>query len=114
MDKEQMPPKSVMEIGPPPDFDTSRSKRCFLDVSFGALPEHKLDLYLPEEGEGPFPLIIYVMRGWSFGTSGCALTRLMRHERMGCLCVVTGCSVRSSRIFLRRKGSGAFQGMRRV
>ena len=75
MDKEQMPPKSVMEIGPPPDFDTSRSKRCFLDVSFGALPEHKLDLYLPEEGEGPFPLIIYVHGGgWSFGTKrACAL-----------------------------------------
>ncbi len=75
MDVEQKPQKKVKQIIPPPVFDTGRSKRCFLDVSYGTLPEHKLDLYLPEAGEGPFPLLIYVHGGgWTFGSKReCAL-----------------------------------------
>ena len=53
----------------PTVFDPSPIKRKFLDVQYGTLPEQKLDVYLPEEGEGPFPLIIYVHGGgWSMGT----------------------------------------------
>ena len=53
----------------PAAFDTSRVERKALDVAYGPLPEQKLDVYLPPEGEGPFPLIIYVHGGgWTVGT----------------------------------------------
>ena len=49
-------------------FDPSPIKRKYLDVQYGKLPEQKLDVYLPDEGDGPFPLIIYVHGGgWSMG-----------------------------------------------
>ena len=53
----------------PTVFDPTPIKRKFLDVQYGTLPEQKADVYLPDEGEGPFPLIIYVHGGgWSMGT----------------------------------------------
>ena len=53
----------------PSNFDPGYMKRKFLDVQYGTLPQQKLDVYLPDEGEGPFPLIIYVHGGgWSMGT----------------------------------------------
>ena len=49
-------------------FDPSPIRRKYLDVQYGKLPEQKLDVYLPDEGDGPFPLIIYVHGGgWSMG-----------------------------------------------
>ena len=52
----------------PTVFDPSPIKRKFLDVQYGTLPEQKVDVYLPDEGDGPFPLIIYVHGGgWSMG-----------------------------------------------
>ena len=49
-------------------FDPSPISRKYLDVQYGTLPEQKVDVYLPDEGEGPFPLIIYVHGGgWSMG-----------------------------------------------
>ena len=49
-------------------FDPSPISRKYLDVQYGTLPEQKLDVYLPDEGDGPFPLIIYVHGGgWSMG-----------------------------------------------
>ena len=49
-------------------YDPSKLKRKFLDIQYGTLPEQILDVYLPDEGEGPFPLIIYVHGGgWSMG-----------------------------------------------
>ena len=59
----------------PVTFDPASVERKFLDVSYGTLPEQKLDVYLPPVGEGPFPLIIYVHGGgWTLGTRReCAL-----------------------------------------
>ncbi len=53
----------------PTVFDPSPIKRKYLDVQYGTLPEQKVDVYLPDEGDGPFPLIIYVHGGgWSMGS----------------------------------------------
>ena len=52
----------------PTVFDPSPIPRKCLDVQYGTLPEQKVDVYLPDEGDGPFPLIIYVHGGgWSMG-----------------------------------------------
>jgi acetyl esterase/lipase len=43
----------------PPPADTEHIKRKFLDVSYASLSStQKLDIYLPDEGEGPFPVIL--------------------------------------------------------
>ena len=53
----------------PTVFDPSPIRRKYLDVQYGSLPQQLVDVYLPDEGEGPFPLIIYVHGGgWSMGT----------------------------------------------
>ncbi|NLM51852.1 MAG: alpha/beta hydrolase [Firmicutes bacterium] len=49
-----------------PMLDVSGIKRKFLDVPYaGDSPRQKLDIYLPEEGDGPFPTIIF-MHGGAF------------------------------------------------
>lgn len=60
--------------GPPPEWqppmaDISWVKRKFLDVPYGsASPSQCFDLYLPEDGEGPFPLLIHIHGGgFAFG-----------------------------------------------
>ena len=58
--------------GPPVGFevklaDVSWVKRKYLDVPYAqASPAQCLDLYLPESGDGPFPLIVH-MHGGGFG-----------------------------------------------
>lgn len=53
----------------PNPFDPSTVARNFTDVSYGPLPEQKLDIYLPPTGDGPWPLIIYVHGGgWTLGS----------------------------------------------
>jgi acetyl esterase/lipase len=57
--------------GPPPDgfnpngvLDHSGIKRKYLDVPYAAVSEaQKLDLYLPENGDGPFPVIVFIHGG---------------------------------------------------
>ena len=49
-------------------FDPSPIKRKYLDVQYGKLPEQKVDVYLPDEGDGPFPLIIFIHGGANTGT----------------------------------------------
>ena len=44
-------------------LDVSRVKRKFLDLAYGEHPRQKLDIYLPEEGNGPFPTIVYIHGG---------------------------------------------------
>ena len=47
-----------------PDADIENVKRKFLDISYGTQSEfEKLDLYLPSEGEDPFPVIIFIHGG---------------------------------------------------
>lgn len=53
----------------PVDFDVERVKNKVLDVQYGTLPEQKLDIYLPDSAEKPFPVIFYVHGGgWYLGT----------------------------------------------
>lgn len=55
--------------GSPPEIpfaDVSAVKRKFLDIPYASLsPAQKLDIYLPDGGEGPFP-VIFVIHGGGF------------------------------------------------
>jgi acetyl esterase/lipase len=52
--------------GPPPMMDTSIYKRKWLDVPYAhSSPNQCLDIYLPDEEEGPFP-VIAVIHGGAF------------------------------------------------
>ena len=52
----------------PPPADTTHIKRKFLDVPYAYLsPAQKLDIYLPDEGDGPFPVIISIHGGAFMG-----------------------------------------------
>lgn len=55
--------------GPPVDFkapmaDISWVKRKYLDVAYAhESPNQRMDIYLPEEGEGPFPVLFHIHGG---------------------------------------------------
>lgn len=52
----------------PSPADTSHIHRKFLDLAYAALsPAQKLDIYLPEEGDGPFPVILAIHGGAFMG-----------------------------------------------
>lgn len=56
-----LPPEGVMEI---PMADVSKISRKFLDIPYAfQSPNQKLDIYLPAEGDGPFPTVIFVHGG---------------------------------------------------
>ncbi|MCL1796689.1 MAG: alpha/beta hydrolase [Clostridia bacterium] len=49
-------------------LDISGIKRKFLDCPYGEDPRQTLDIYLPDEGDGPFPTVFFVHGGrWSGG-----------------------------------------------
>jgi acetyl esterase/lipase len=51
-----------------PDADTSHVKRKYLDIPYADLsPSQKLDIYLPDEGNGPFPVIVSLHGGAFMG-----------------------------------------------
>lgn len=51
-----------------PDADTSHVKRKYLDIPNATLsPLQKLDVYLPDEGNGPFPVIVSIHGGAFMG-----------------------------------------------
>ena len=53
----------------PNTFDCTTVARRRTDIAYGTLPEQKLDLYYPPEGEGPWPLILYIHGGgWYLGS----------------------------------------------
>lgn len=55
------PPEGTFGV---PQIDVGAVKRKFLDVSYaGESPNQTLDIFLPPEGEGPFPTLIYVHGG---------------------------------------------------
>ncbi|ANU50390.2 hypothetical protein ADH76_18040 [Enterocloster clostridioformis] len=60
------------DAGGPPAFeiklaDISWVKRKFLDVPYAnQSPNQRLDLYLPDEGDGPFPVVVHI-HGGGFG-----------------------------------------------
>ncbi len=50
-------------------MEPERVKNRILDIRYGTLESQLLDLYYPDEGEGPFPLILYVHGGgWILGS----------------------------------------------
>lgn len=54
-------PKFIL---PPPPLDTSHIQRKWLDIPYANLsPAQKLDIYLPNDGEGPFPVILAIHGG---------------------------------------------------
>ncbi len=61
----------------PKSTDLSGFPRQFMDVPYaGASPAQKLNLVLPNEGEGPFPLVVYIHGGgWLLGDKDHIQTR---------------------------------------
>ena len=61
----------------PPLMDTSHIKRKWLDIPYADKSDaQKLDIYLPEKGEVPFPVIATIHGGaWMFGDKGDELNR---------------------------------------
>jgi len=52
----------------PPLANTDHVKRKFLDIPYADLsPAQKLDVYLPDEGNGPFPVIVSIHGGAFMG-----------------------------------------------
>lgn len=52
----------------PPRANTDHVKRKFLDIAYADLsPAQKLDIYLPEDGDGPFPVIVSIHGGAFMG-----------------------------------------------
>lgn len=58
------------KFGAQPEVDVSGVKRKWLDVAYAKdSPNQKLDIFLPDEGEGPFPVLIFMHGGaFLFGT----------------------------------------------
>lgn len=57
----QLMRESILHI---PNADVSHIRRKWLDLSYSSLsPAQKLDIYLPDEGERPFPIIFYIHGG---------------------------------------------------
>ena len=55
------PPEGSMEIA---TVDVSGIKRKYLDIPYAMQsPSQKLDIYLPSDGDGPFPAIIFIHGG---------------------------------------------------
>ncbi len=56
-------------VGIPPRMNTDHIKRKYLNIAYANLsPTQKMDIYLPEKGEGPFPVICVFHGGaWMFG-----------------------------------------------
>jgi acetyl esterase/lipase len=52
----------------PPLANTDHIKRKFLDIPYAPLsPSQRLDIYLPNEGDGPFPVIVAIHGGAFMG-----------------------------------------------
>ena len=57
----------AVEMQPPPAY-THHIKRRYLDIPYAHLSlSQKLDIYLPDEGEGPFPVILSIHGGAFMG-----------------------------------------------
>ena len=56
----------------PPKIDANKYKRKWLDIPYASQsPAQKMDIYLPDEGDGPFPVIMQVHGGaFMLGSKG--------------------------------------------
>ncbi len=53
---------------PQPRANTDRVRRRFLDIAYASLsPAQRLDIYLPDEGDGPYPVIVSIHGGAFMG-----------------------------------------------
>jgi acetyl esterase/lipase len=53
---------------PPPKMDTSRISRKWLNLAYGnESPNQSLDIYLPDQGDGTFPLTVAIHGGGFMG-----------------------------------------------
>lgn len=50
----------------PPMADISWVKRKYLDIPYGDSKAQRIDIYLPETGEGPFPVVVHIHGGGFF------------------------------------------------
>ncbi|ADB40010.1 alpha/beta hydrolase [Spirosoma linguale] len=58
------PPGGTQRGGPMPKANTDGIKNKFLDIAYAQKsPAQKLDIYLPNEGTGPFPIIVSIHGG---------------------------------------------------
>jgi acetyl esterase/lipase len=71
-------------------MDVSHISRKWLDVSYAdQSPSQKLDIYLPEKGTGPFPVIVSIHGGaWMFGDKRDISNRSMMEGLKGGYAVV--------------------------
>lgn len=69
----------------PIEFNPAYIQRKHMDIPYGILPEQTLDLYLPDSGDGPWPVIFYIHGGgWMFGTKTLgAITCIIRALQYG-------------------------------
>ncbi len=59
--------ESQSEMDGPPMLDVSTISRKYLDIPYAEQsPSQKLDIYLPEEGDGPFPTMVFAHGGAFF------------------------------------------------
>lgn len=90
------PTHYAIQFAPPP-ADTSHVKRKFLDVSYASLsPSQKLDIYLPDEGEGPFPVIMAFHGGAFMGCDKADLQVLPMLEGLKRGYAIVSCNYRMS------------------
>ena len=55
---------ALVGFAQPPTANTGHIKRKWLNISYATISSaQKLDIYLPEEGNGPFPVIISIHGG---------------------------------------------------
>lgn len=63
-----VPPAHYAIQDTPPPANTEHIKRRFLNISYAPLsPSQQLDIYLPDTGEGPFPVILAIHGGAFMG-----------------------------------------------
>ncbi|MEW5868152.1 MAG: alpha/beta hydrolase [Chloroflexota bacterium] len=68
MRNQRTPPPHYAIAGAPPAADTNHIQRKYLDIAYAQVSEsEKLDIYLPADGEGPFPVILGIHGGAFMG-----------------------------------------------
>lgn len=85
-----------------PDAEVSHIRRRYLDIAYASLsPSQKLDLYLPEDGDGPFPVILHIHGGaFAVGDKRDAhLTPFLRGLDRGCAVVSVNYRLSGEAIF---------------
>lgn len=89
-------------MGPPPMMNTEHIKRQWLDIAYAnQSPAQKLDIYLPDEGDGPFPVICEFHGGaWLFGDKrDCQQEPMLRGLKKGYAVVCTNYRLSGEAIF---------------